>query len=78
LHASNPDVQIIVGLWDFEGGAEKARERLGAAGCPVVTTTLSDALGQIREIDDPAVAIGMFAQQEKPSNSGTQAGETRA
>jgi predicted PurR-regulated permease PerM len=78
LHASNPDVQIIVGSWDFEGGAEKARERLGAAGCPIVTTTLSDALGQIRKIDDPAVAIGTFAQQEKPSNSGTQAGETRA
>ena len=42
LQASNPGLQIIVGLWDFEGGSDKARERLGAA-CPgVVTTTLSE------------------------------------
>ncbi len=52
LQAENPSLQIIVGVWDFEGGAEKARERLGA-GCPgVVITTLPDALGQIRNASD--------------------------
>jgi hypothetical protein len=56
LHASSPELKVIVGLWDFEGGPDNARERLGA-GCPaVVTTTLSDALGQIRRISDPAAA----------------------
>ena len=50
LKAGNPSLQIVVGLWNLEGGASKARERLGSA-CPaVVTTTLSDALVQIRDL----------------------------
>jgi predicted PurR-regulated permease PerM len=66
VHASRPGVQVIVGLWDFEGGPEKGRERLGAV-CPaVVTTTLSDALNQIRTISDSEAATGTFAQHAEP------------
>jgi predicted PurR-regulated permease PerM len=64
LHATNPGLQIIVGLWDFEGGADNARERLGAD-CPgVVATTLSDALEQIRGIADSGVATEGLASTE--------------
>ena len=60
LHASNPDLEIIVGLWGFEGGDEKARERLGM-GCPAaVATTLSDALGQIRQMAGSVVSTETF------------------
>lgn len=66
VHASRPGVQVIVGLWDFEGGPEKGRERLGAV-CPAaVTTTLSDALAQIRTISDSETATGTFAQHAEP------------
>jgi len=65
LQAGNPQLQVIVGLWDFDGGPEKARERLGAS-CPaVVTTTLADALGQIRGIGHSAPAAEPFAQHAK-------------
>jgi predicted PurR-regulated permease PerM len=66
VHASRPGVQVIVGLWDFEGGPEKGRERLGAV-CPaVVSTTLSDALSQIRTMDDSEAVTETFAQHAEP------------
>jgi predicted PurR-regulated permease PerM len=53
LQSAHPDSQVIIGLWDFAGGPEKARERLGT-NCPAaVTTTLSDALEQIHQLTDP-------------------------
>jgi predicted PurR-regulated permease PerM len=66
LQASNPEVEIILGLWDFEGGAEKGRERLGT-GCPgVVTTTLSETLSQIQRADDSDAATETLAQHAEP------------
>jgi predicted PurR-regulated permease PerM len=66
VQAIQSGVQVIVGLWDFEGGPEKGRERLGT-GCPaVVTTTLSDALNQIRSISSSEACTGTFAQHAEP------------
>ncbi len=63
LRKSISDVEIVVGLWNFEGGATAAQERL-KAGCPtVVITTLSDALKQIQQIIDPAAAEVAEAQE---------------
>jgi hypothetical protein len=66
LQASDQGLQIIVGLWDFEGGADKARERLGA-GCPaVVATKLSEELDLVRGGLDSAPATEILAEQGKP------------
>jgi hypothetical protein len=66
LQSSNPEVEIILGLWDFEGGAEKGRERVGT-GCPgVVTTTLSETLSQIQKTEDSEAANETLAQQAEP------------
>jgi predicted PurR-regulated permease PerM len=56
VQASRSGVQIIVGLWDFEGGAEKGRDRLGTGCSAVVTTTLSETLGQIRTMSRSEIA----------------------
>ncbi|MCU1300821.1 MAG: hypothetical protein JWQ87_1105 [Candidatus Sulfotelmatobacter sp.] len=65
LQANNPGIKIIVGLWDFEGGTDKAKERLGAS-CPgVATATLSDALEQIRQIANSEIATGEVAQHQR-------------
>ena len=53
LQSARPDSQVIVGLWDFAGGPEKARERLGANCSAAVTTTLSDTLEQIHHLTAP-------------------------
>src|SRR5260370_40246542 len=59
-----PRLQIIVGLWDFEGGSDKARERLGAA-CPgVVTTTLSE--GARADSRNHRFCLEILAQRGKP------------
>jgi predicted PurR-regulated permease PerM len=55
LQAGIPGVQVIVGLWNLEGGISAARERLGA-GSFNVTTSLMDTLEQVRKITNPAVA----------------------
>ena len=52
-------------MWDFEGGVDKARERLGAACQGTVATTLSEAIAEIRRIADSELANGTFAQLEK-------------
>ena len=61
LQASNPSLQTVVGLWDFEGGGEKARERLGPSCSGVVVTTLSDAVAEVRRIADTDVAAETVA-----------------
>jgi predicted PurR-regulated permease PerM len=64
VQASHSGAQVIVGLWDFEGGPEKGRERLGT-GCPaVVTTTLLDALSQIQTMSSSEAAAETIAHAE--------------
>lgn len=63
LQAGIPGVQVIVGLWNLEGGVTAARERLGAGCLYVVTTTLTDTLEQVRKITNPTVAAEAIAGQ---------------
>jgi predicted PurR-regulated permease PerM len=53
LNASASKAQILVGLWNSEGGKERAQERLGSTCMAAVTTTLSDALAQVRQLTTP-------------------------
>jgi predicted PurR-regulated permease PerM len=48
LQAANAPPRIIVAFWEFEGGTEKARERLGSSCHGVVTTTLAETLSEIQ------------------------------
>lgn len=50
LHARYPDVAVGVGLWNFTGGIIKAQERIGPSCTNAVSTTLSEALLQIRKL----------------------------
>jgi predicted PurR-regulated permease PerM len=50
LRATISGLQIVMGLWSFESDA--ARQRLGPGFSGLVTTTLSDALEQIRRLAD--------------------------
>jgi predicted PurR-regulated permease PerM len=65
LLAKDPNLQVVVGVWNFEGGAAAARERLGAGCSSLVTTTLSDALTQVRQLADSAIAVEKLAEQER-------------
>ncbi|MGH9435347.1 MAG: AI-2E family transporter [Terriglobia bacterium] len=50
MRARFPDVKIVVGLWNFEGGAGKGQERVGTGCADRVVTTLTEALEQVRQI----------------------------
>lgn len=54
LHARFPSLRIVIGFWSFV--SDTARQRLGPACAGSVSTTLPDALAQIRRLEDPAVA----------------------
>jgi hypothetical protein len=74
LRARFPELVIIVGLWEFEGGVLKAQERIAASCANAVATTLSEGLLQVRRLsslnateasrlkiagkDEPAVETG--------------------
>lgn len=70
LHASEDGVKVIVGLWDFEGGAEKGRERLGSSCQGVVTTTLAETFREIQKLGDAKAAQ---IESAEPTNSETAA-----
>lgn len=50
LISKNSALQIIAGLWNLDGGNQKARERMGSSCGALATTTLADALDQVREL----------------------------
>jgi predicted PurR-regulated permease PerM len=54
LRAHLPSLQTVMGLWSFESNT--ARQRLGPACAGPVSTTLSDAIAQIRRFEDPGIA----------------------
>ena len=50
IHARFPELAVIVGLWNFAAGAQKAQERIGSSCSDAVATTLSEALLQVRRL----------------------------
>jgi hypothetical protein len=59
---------VVIGLWSFE--SNRARQRLGPACSGLVSTTLSDALAQIRQLaepNSPAESLGEPSDAQKAS-----------
>ncbi|HEX5413885.1 MAG TPA: AI-2E family transporter [Terriglobia bacterium] len=50
LRTRLPELKIVLGLWNFEGGVSKAQERVGTGYADRVVTTLSDVLGQVHQL----------------------------
>jgi predicted PurR-regulated permease PerM len=62
LQARDPGQQVILGVWGFEGGAERVRERLGG-GCPGhIVTTFADALEEIRRAAEASISPETVAE----------------
>ena len=52
IRARCPRCTILVGLWGFQGGVVKAQERIGSAHADYVSTSIHEALLQIRIVAD--------------------------
>jgi hypothetical protein len=46
-----PELKIILGLWSFEGGVAKARDRVGPGCAEMVATNLQEAISLVGEIN---------------------------
>lgn len=57
LRSQFPMLKIIVGLWNFSDGGNRAAERLGKAFADTVVTTLAGAVEQIGRSTDPCVNV---------------------
>ncbi len=56
LRASYPDVKVMVGLWNYDGGIVKARERFQNISIDFVAISLAGALERIRRASDVLMA----------------------
>jgi hypothetical protein len=63
LQARLPSLRVVIGLWSFQG--DTARQRLGPACAGSISTTLSDALAQIRRFEDPANGAETLSNSSK-------------
>jgi predicted PurR-regulated permease PerM len=54
LRASYPNVKLMVGLWNCDGGIVKAQERFGNVSTDSVAISLAGVLEQIRQLSDVA------------------------
>ncbi|MGH9444537.1 MAG: hypothetical protein ACRD3O_02205, partial [Terriglobia bacterium] len=50
LRGRFPELKIVLGLWNFEGGRARAQERSGTAAADLVGTTLIEVVLQIRQL----------------------------
>lgn len=50
LRTQSPELKIILGVWNLEGGVSKAQERVGTGYADRVVTTLADVLGQVHQL----------------------------
>jgi predicted PurR-regulated permease PerM len=64
LRAISPGLRIVMGLWSFD--SDTARQRLGPTCSGLVSTTLSDALTQIRQLADPTVPVESLSESSSP------------
>jgi predicted PurR-regulated permease PerM len=51
-----PQLRVILGLWSFEGGVARARDRVGTSFADMVGTALSEVLLEIRHVNKAAVS----------------------
>jgi len=61
LQAAVPPPQVIVGLWNLEGGVPAAQARVGSS-CSSVVTTLADALDQVQRCTGSTVPTEVLAE----------------
>lgn len=66
LKAGVGSLQVVMGLWNFQTAT--ARQRLGPGCTGLLTTTLSDALRQVRELADPAPAAAAVTAPDGTSS----------
>jgi predicted PurR-regulated permease PerM len=62
LQATVPALAVVMGLWSYESSL--AQQRLGSICSGPVTTTLADALAQIRRLANPAVELLPLPQSD--------------
>lgn len=67
LHAGGSALQIVMGFWSLESNA--ARQRVGPTCSGLVTTTLSDALAQIRQLANPDIAPEPLSEISNPQKT---------
>ena len=72
LRARFPNVKVIVGLWGFTGGVIKAQERVGTACTEAVSTTLSEAMLQVRRLAEMMESAPDFAEEPEAKSSKTR------
>jgi hypothetical protein len=51
-----PEAKIVLGLWEFPGGAAKAQERVGLSCADMIGTSLAQIVSLIREGNPVPVA----------------------
>jgi hypothetical protein len=56
LKARFPELRVILGLWNFEGGVARARDRVGTSFADMVGTALSEVLLEIRQATEAAAS----------------------
>ena len=59
LSGAFPEIKVVIGLWNFPGGIEKAQERIGTRCSDSVATTLTEAIVQIRRLAQSTVVEKM-------------------
>lgn len=67
LHAGGSALQIVMGFWSLESNA--ARQRVGPTCSGLLTTTLSDALAQIRQLANPDIAPEPLSEISNPQKT---------
>ena len=55
LHARFPDISMVVGLWTAKGDLKRAKERVTCIGSVRMSTTLVQALDEVRQLAQPAI-----------------------
>jgi len=68
VRQGHPDLKILLGLWNFEGDAAKAQERLGPGGADMIATTLEQAISLLSENNQPLGRSDRSLPQTPPQN----------
>jgi len=66
LRGTGSGLPVVIGAWSFESSI--AQQRLGPVCSGLVATTLTDALGQIRQLADPAAASEAATESDTAQN----------